>query len=480
MAALAPIADALTPIAGAADSSAVYVVGGFVRDALIGRSPTEVDLAVAPEAFDAAVAALGEIATVAPFTLNERFRTVRAEVAGIVVDVSPMNGGSIADDLACRDFTVNAIALPLRTYESPYDVAAHAVRGDGAEADLTRRVIRMVSAENLAADPIRILRAFRLAGQLSFTIEPATLAAIRANAALVVQSAAERIRDDLFAILALPRAHTTLAAMDDARVLSRIIPELELNRGVTQNEFHHLTVLDHLLESVRQWDVLKDDLALFSYLFLARLKDHLADVLEGGHTRGQVIAWALLLHDIAKGPCRAVGDDGRITFHRHDTAGAEAAAEISRRLRLSNREVDLTQALVAHHLRLGFLTREMPPPDKLIYRYFRVLGDAGVMCVLLSIADRLATVGPASTRQNLREHLEVADRLLYQAFFAREKVEPKPLLNGDEIMAALCIREGPRVGEVKEALLEAQAAGEVKDKDAALEFIRRLEQGNSS
>lgn len=469
---LAPISRALAPVQKGHAAPAVYVVGGFVRDALIGRSPVEMDLAVAPSAFGAVVDALERVASVPPFALNERFGTVRLKVGGTVVDVSTLNGATIADDLACRDFTMDAVALPLAEYSAADEVAASIIWLDKSEADLQRRIVRMVSEVNLAADPVRILRAFRLAAQLGFTIEPETLAAIRRNSALVTDSSAERVREELFAILGLPRAHPTLVQMDDARVLSRIIPEIEENRGSMQNEFHHLNVLDHLLETVRQWDILKDDLALFSYMFLAQLKRHIAEVVEGGHTREQIIAWAALLHDIKKTACRGVGDDGRITFYRHDTEGALAAAEISRRLRLSNREVELTESLVAHHLRLGFLTREMPPPDRLVYRYFRALGDAAVMSVLLSVADRMATRGKASTQQSLDEHLEVADLLLYHAFLAREKVEPKPLLTGDEIMEALCISEGPRVGEIKEALLEAQAAGEVKDKDAAIAFIR--------
>ena len=457
------MSDPLHALADVPDGA--WLVGGALRDRLLGRQTADYDLAVAGD--PATIArGLGRDAGGYAFELSGAFAAWRvvAHDRTWQVDVLPVTGGSIEADLAARDLTVNAIAQPL--------AGGDYVDPSGGLGDLRARRLRMVSARAFASDPLRTLRLVRLACELDFEVESETATAARAQATALPAVAPERIFGELRRILSSPRALTGFDLMATTGVTASVLPELEALRGVQQSRFHHLDVYDHTRAVLQQAIELElDPERTFPGhgQTIARL---LAKPLANELTRGGALRFGALFHDMAKPQTRAVTSEGRVTFIGHDQAGAELARAVLRRLRASERLSEQVAELTRHHLRLGFLVHEMPLSRRAVYGYLRACAPVQVDVTLLSVADRLATRGAGAERA-IAKHLELARQLLDEAL-SWEADPPRPPVRGDQLAKALGIRSGPEVGRVLAALEEASFAGEIAGSEEAIERARQL------
>src|SRR6185312_6031128 len=310
-----------------------WIVGGAVRDRLLGRrgAGEDVDIAVERDP-KAAARRIARAAGGAAFELSDAFGGWRVVGPGQAwqVDVTPLQGGTLEADLAARDLTINAIAEPLRggALVDPY----------GGRADLEARRLRMVAAAAFAADPLRTLRVARLACELGFAVEPATAAAAREHAAGLAGVAQERVFAELKRIVLSDAALAGIAAMDDLGLTAVVLPELEALRGVAQNPYHHRDVHGHTLEVLEATIALERDPAATLGDELAEgVREVLAEPLADGLTRGGGLRFGALLHDAAKPQTRVELPGGRIGFPRHDVDGAELARATLTRLRASER-----------------------------------------------------------------------------------------------------------------------------------------------
>jgi poly(A) polymerase len=438
-----------------------YLVGGFIRDALLGLQPHEVDIVlnVLSQAFHEE-----------PFALGGRFRTHRMALPEGMLDISPVMGKKRADDLLRRDFTINALALDFAHFAAP---DKNLLDPAGGIEDLRRKHITVICENNLIDDPLRILRAFRLLVQLGFTLEKTTSRLIELHAHKLPQSAPERIREELMLMLNRPDSHRGLLVMDALGVLGALFPEVEAMRNAEQNSFHHLPVLAHSLEAVREMEyVLATGEGLEEQVHAALITE-MEEVVSPPATKAALTKMSLLFHDLGKPETAAVQENGKRTFYGHQTVGAAKAAPAFARLRLSNRENEMLLLLIEEHLRVGFYCNQAPASNKLIYRFGRKLGDATAMSCLHALADARATRGPDVTPAFVKVHEDVANQILHQRYFAHELAEPEPLLTGDEIMRVAGLPAGPRIGELKEMLLEAQVEGSVGTREEAEKFVRR-------
>ena len=445
-----------------------WLVGGAVRDKLLGRPTDDYDVALDGDVRRVA-RELARATGAHAFALSEAFGVWRVVAPGHrwQVDVLPLGGGSIEDDLGGRDFTVNAIAEPLGggSYVDPFA---------GLE-DLNRRRLRMVSPRAFAEDPLRTLRLARLACELEFTVDQDTMAAARPNAPALDRAAPERVFIELKRILIADRALVGLELMDDVGATDVVLPEVSRMRGVEQSVYHHLDVYEHtrsvlagvieLERSPERWvDGHADAVSQF-----------LAEPLANELTRGQALRFGALLHDVAKPVTRGVTDEGRVTFLGHDVAGAELASEVLGRLRASERLREHVAALTRHHLRLGFLVHDVPLERRAIYRYLRTCEPVEVDVTLLSVADRLATRGKVA-EQAIARHLSLARQLLGDALAWRTQ-RPRPPLRGDELARAVGLRPGRELGGILQELEEASFAGEITSREQAIELARELAAG---
>jgi poly(A) polymerase len=458
--------DPLRALAELADDASAWLVGGAVRDRLLGRPTDDFDVALVGDARRLA-RALGRSTGAHVFALSDAFGVWRIvdRDRRWQVDVLPVVGGSIEADLAGRDFTINAIAEPLGGggHVDPF----------GGVSDLRARRLRMVSGRAFSEDPLRVMRLARLACELGFDVEGATVESARASAGALDRVAPERVFAELKRVLVADGALAGLELMDRVGATEVVLPELSQLRGVEQSAFHHLDVYEHTRLVLAETIALeREPERWFPSDQAEAVRGFLVEPLANELTRGQALRFGALLHDVAKPETRGVTPEGRVTFIGHDVDGAAVAAAVLTRLRASERLREHVAALTRHHLRLGFLVHEMPLSRRAIYRYLRACEPVQVDVTLLSVADRLATRGRGSDVAIAR-HLELARSLLGEALAWRE-LRPRPPVRGDELARAVGLRPGPELGQILEELEEASFAGEIGSPSEAIDRARAM------
>ena len=448
------------------DREGVWIVGGAVRDALLGRDVTDVDLVVDGDAGEAA-RAVARGARGHPFALSGEFAMWRVQSRDEPwhVDVASLRGDSIEADLGGRDFTVNAIALPLGGGElaDPHD----------GTPDIERRVLRAVGERSFEDDPLRILRGARIAAALKLEVDRETIELARRSAERAAEPAGERQFAELRGIVAGPDPLRGLTLMDELGATATVLPELEALRGVEQNPYHHLDVHGHTLEVLRRMLEVERDLPGLLGDAAPAVEELLAEPLADELDRGGGLRLAALLHDLGKPETRRVAEDGRILFIGHDQAGARIIRDICARLRASRRLTTYLQSLTLNHLRLGFLVHERPLSRRRVYEYLKATEPETVDVTLLTIADRLATQGPRTRSEAIDAHLELAREMVAEGLAWRRSGPPQPLVRGDELAAELGIEPGPELGRALGEIEAAQFAGEVRTRDEAVALARR-------
>jgi poly(A) polymerase len=449
-----------------AGEQGVWIVGGAIRDAALQREVTDLDLAVAGDPGSAARAIAAELGERA-FELSAEFGTWRvvSPSSGWQVDATAMRGESIDADLAERDFTVGAVAVPLAG-GGPIDPF-------GGLADLERGVLRTVGEGSFGADPLRLLRAARLAAELGLEIDPGTVAWARAAAPRATDPAGERQLTELRQLLGGPDPLRGLALLDELALTAVVLPELEGLRGVEQGPNHHLDVHGHTLAVLEHALEVERDLDRFAGDRAAEVAELLAEPLADEMSRGTALRFGALFHDIGK-PATRAERDGFVGFRGHDKVGAEVVGGICARLRASRRLTQHLQALTLHHLRLGFLIPEAPLPPRRVHEYLRATEPVGVDVTLLTVADRLSArgAGPLASPEMVEAHLALARQMVAAALDWRRDGPPAPLLRGDELASELGIEQGPELGGLLAELEAAQYAGEVSDRAGAIEHAR--------
>ncbi|MET0557450.1 MAG: HD domain-containing protein [Solirubrobacterales bacterium] len=450
-----------------AGGESAWVVGGAVRDALLGESVADLDLAVAGDPGSVAKAVAREIGEHA-FELSAEFGTWRVVSAehSWQVDVTALRGSGIEADLADRDFTIGAVAVPLAGGE-PLDPL-------GGIADLEARRLRVVGPGSFGADPLRLLRAARLAAELALEIDPETVALARAAAKRAAEPAGERQLAELRQLVGGPEPLRGLALLDELGLTAVVLPELENLRGVEQGPNHHLDVHGHTLAVLERTLEIERDLPRFAGERAERIAAFLAEPLADEMTRGTALRFGALFHDIGK-PATRAELNGFVGFRGHDQVGVEIIGGICERLRASRRLTRHLQGLTLHHLRLGFLIPEAPLPARRVHEYLRATEPVAVDVTLLTVADRLSARGhgPIASPEMVEAHLALASQMLGAALDWHRTGPPVPLLRGDELATALGIEPGPRLGEVLAELEAAQYSGEVSDRDGAIDHARK-------
>jgi poly(A) polymerase len=403
------------------------------------------------------------------FQLSERFSTWRAisPREGWHVDVTAIQGGEIEADLAERDFTVNAIAVPL--------AGGDPVDPHGGLADLEGRILRAVGRRCFEDDPLRVLRLARIASAFGLEVDPGTLKLARSAARRAAEPSGERQFAELRGILAGPDPLGGLGLLDQAGATPAVLPELEATRGVIQNPNHHLDVHGHTLAVLEQVLAIESRLERFAGERAAQTAELLAEPLADGLTRAEALRFGALVHDLGKPETREARGD-YVTFIGHDEVGTRIVADLCERLRTSRGLRAYLQGVTRHHLRLGFLIHQRPLSRRAVYEYLRATEPVSVDVTLLSAADRLSArgTGPIASPEMVQTHLDLAREMLAAALDWHREGPPKPPLSGDELAAELGIEPGPELGRLLEELRAAAYAGEVSDRDGALALARSL------
>ncbi|MCC6453749.1 MAG: HD domain-containing protein [Caldilineaceae bacterium] len=473
----------------------VYVVGGAVRDMLLHRQTelTDLDLVVGGSAIPIARRVADQLGW-AYYPLDEARDVARlvstSTPSPLVCDIAGIRGGSIEADLHLRDFTVNALALAYTT-ASPSPSLIDTV---GGQADLTHKLIRRVSPTSLADDPVRLLRAVRLAIQFDFRLEAETEAQLRGLAANVQSVSPERLRDELWKLLLVSDPQQGIELLREVGLLGYLLPEVAATVGVEQSLPHLYPVYEHTLNTVENAAGLRDWLlgtskkprneahALVQHKLAAwqdRLQHHFQTIIGSQRRRADWLVWYALCHDIGKPQTRTLEllDDGttRTRFFEHETIGAELSDQRLTALRFNRNEVDLAHAVVRahmrpHHLHMSFMGQTIS--RRASFRFFRDVGGKqtgigpGLDVLLVALADRLSV--DQEIPPDTSGYLDHVEQLLHYAFDEAPQL-PLPLVDGHTLIKRLGVKPGPRLGLLMEHLMEAQAAGEIQTPEDALQ-----------
>jgi tRNA nucleotidyltransferase/poly(A) polymerase len=472
-----------------------YIVGGFIRDWLLDRLTNDVDIAVSGNALsiakdvakelDGKFVLLDEVNGIARVVITEKEQQNRRP-CGVEwhLDFSSFSG-DIESDLARRDFTINAMATELNQLDTIVHAAKRSqlklIDSFSGKKDLENKLVRAVSDQIFEADAVRLLRAVRLAAELDFTIEPETEGLIRCYSQSITKIPGERIREELLRLLSLSQAAAHLRYLDQLGLLLALIPELAESKGVEQPTVHFWDVFDHSLETVAAIEFLIRENA-WEYgneaiLAISPWSDvidaHLSQEVSSGSNHKALLKLGGLLHDIAKPRTKTIDDMGRAHFLGHAKDGAVTTASILERLRFSNREINLVENLVYHHLRPAQMANEGLPTQRAIYRYFRDTGDAGIDILILALADYLASRGPLVSMEEWKKHCHLINYILTEHDKQQDKVLPLKLIDGHDLINILGLTPGPLVGELLAMVREAQASGELSTREEALALVQK-------
>ena len=462
---------------------ASWLAGGAVRDLLRGATPSDLDFVTTADARKVAESIAASLSGSA-FVLDETRGQWRVALDGPLksIDIGGIESGGLEDDLRRRDFTVDALASRLQEDGSLGDV----IDVTGGLADLQDGVLRMTREWALHDDPLRMLRAVRLALELGFEIEAQTASAITKLASQITTTAGELQRDEMVHILATDRSADGIRLMDSLGLLAHVLPELLPAKGVEQpGEHHYWDVFDHSVETLATLDAMfeRDEAAakptrikteLRAYLDWYPLDDYL-DEDAGGHSRRELIKLAGLLHDISKPETKGLDEKGHIHFFGHPEQGAEKTVRICERLRFGTKETRFVSLLVEEHLRPTMLSpRGGVPSARALYRFFRDLDDAAPACLLLTLADGAAAAGPRLTLDGWRRRVQFVSYLLQRGGEQEEIKKAPRLITGNDLIGELGMTQGPELGHVMSAVDEAVGTGEVRTREEALSYARRL------
>jgi len=439
-----------------------YLVGGTVRDMILGIPPKDYDLVTLEDPRQTA----GHIASEMGghvISLGKPGKILfRIITRGLSLDVTPALGGSIEADLKKRDFTVNALAVSLRSGRF-IDLFNGAV-------DLENKIIRMISKDNLRADPIRLLRAYRLSAFLDFSIDPETCQTIASEAFRINTSAGERVRDELLKLFTTPNAHRTLSMMDDTGLLTALFPEIQTLKTCSQNRHHQFDAFLHTMQAVYFLEKL---LHAPESLIIAHPALKAAKIDE---SRWPLLKYAILLHDIGKPRTRSVDESGQVHFYNHEQESADMACAINRRLRFSNRQQAYIDFIIRNHLRpLSLFTafQKNKLSQKAITRFFCKCNDLSIDLFIDLLIHAIADILGKGIAENTMAFMDFADQICgaYSGAFVPIAKHPR-LLNGNDLIREFGISPSPLFAKILRHVEEERLSGNIRTREEALMVVK--------
>jgi tRNA nucleotidyltransferase/poly(A) polymerase len=467
----------------------IYLVGGAVRDFVLGLQVHDLDFAL-PEHTKKTAQRVASKLHAPYFMLDDQRQTARViyhpeNESDLLLDFVVLAGNDIGSDLRLRDFSINSMAINI---EQPGVI----IDPCGGRADLKHLILRACSPDAMRSDALRILRGVRFLMSLNLTLEPETRTLMLEAAPMMKNISAERKRDELFRTLEGPTPDDAIRILDSLNGLVFLLPELTNLKCIPQSAPHTYDVWDHSLATLgylheicyilqNRPDVSAKDHRWKTILinhfapYTDKINIHLSRTLVSGRSLKSLILLSALYHDIAKPQTATKDESGSIHNYGHEKSGAEITIQRAADLMLSNSEINRLSKIIAHHLRLHMLAATGKPPSRRsIYRYFRDTGDAGIDICLLSIADLLATYGSTLPTELLDTELDIAV-MMFGSWWDRPEqlVHPMVWMNGDDIKKDLQLQEGPIIGKLLERLREAQASAEINNLAEAQAFVRK-------
>jgi tRNA nucleotidyltransferase/poly(A) polymerase len=444
-----------------------FIVGGSIRDMLCGRWPTDYDVAVLGDPL--------EFARRVQSKTNGRLVKIgkpgrmilRVIGEGNIVDVSETKGGSIEQDLQARDFTINAMA-----YELSSQRLIDPMKG---QQDLKNRIVRMVSGSVFDQDPVRLLRAFRMAAAFQFEIESQTKTSIKKKAALIRNSANERVREEFFKMLQCARAHPYLCQMADTGLLFYILPELSALKKCTQNRYHQFNAFEHTLSAFYHLEELLET----NLRHIQIKRKPLAHKIGGKQV--PLLKISMLLHDVGKPDVQTMDGNDALHFYDHERHGAKMAEAICKRLKCSNRDVDTIYFLVRHHMRPFFVFTALQKQNatrRAVARFFMKCAANTPALLILAAADMLGKEKQQSQQSSAFINFIKQLMLDYETDYKPKNTSP-PLITGHDLINAFGLKPSPLFKKILNRVEIERLSRNDMTRQEAVDLVRELIQDQS-
>lgn len=439
----------------------IYLVGGTVRDFYMGLESTDRDIIVMDEDARDFALKLSELFQATFVPLDEENKIYRIVLPDKInyIDVTNPVGDSIEKDLMRRDLTINAIAVNIRTGEL-IDIS-------GGVTDIMNKCINYVNELNFVDDPLRLLRVYRFQALYGFQLASETINAVCKYSDLIHKPAVERINYELLKLFGGEYAHVALENMNKTWILEEIFPFVKELKQVPPNSHHHLDLFHHSIETVKQVQILYNEAP-------DEVKEHLSRIDFGGFSRLAHLKLAAFMHDIGKFSTWTI-EEGKHRFIKHDDVGSKMSVKILKDLHFSNKQIDYISSMIKYHIYPSHVMTSPQITEKIMMRYVRKMDTNSIDAIILAQADRLSARGPEITDQIVERNITSLNMLLRFYLEARETLKPLPkLLSGNDVMQILNIKPSKRLGEIMEALHEAQISGDVITKEHAIEFVKNM------
>lgn len=437
-----------------------YIIGGSVRDLLLGRTPTDYDIAVTgnPEQFAEKLIAKSDGHLV---RLGKPGQMIIRVISGdLIFDITSLNGTSIEDNLNQRDFTINAIAYDLYS-ERIIDCL-------GGLQDLADKKVRMVSKEIFKKDPVRLIRAYRIGACLNFEIEAKTATAIKSNTQLLKNIAGERIRVELFTMLDTSTSYLYLSQMAISGLLTAIFPDLDRLKGCFQNHHHHFDGFEHTMRAYGHLETLLNDPGKI-------LPDTSAKIHQYIHkNKPALIKCAILLHDIGKPLMKTLDSSGKCHFYGHARKSADMAQKISQRLRFSNHERQFIDGIIRNHMKpLSLFTayEKKTLTQKGITRFYKKCGEYTPALLLAAIADTKAKQNKLNEKN--KAFKSFLKKMIFEYFYHYQPISDEPpLVTGRDLIHVFGLTPSPLFRKILDLVDDAKLTKTIENRSEALELIK--------
>ena len=438
-----------------------YLVGGSIRD-LFTKNCVFCDRDISikgAENFARKIANKWDGTFIELDSENKIYRVVLPDKINFL-DISELQGNSIEEDLKRRDFTINAIAYDLAN-DKFVDVT-------GGLKDLKNKVLRHIDDKNFEDDPLRILRAFRFYAVTGFKMTIELENALKKYLPLALNPAKERINYEIMKLFGGDFASSALLKMDEFGLLEKIFPCVTEMKKVPPNTHHHLDLFHHVVETVRQIEILYNEISGFE-------KEHLDAVDFGGFPRINHLKLAGFLHDIGKFSTWTIEESGRHRFIKHDDVGSKMVVPLLRDLKFSKKQIEYISCMIKNHIYPSNVIVAPNLNDKVMMRYVRKMDDNVIDNIILAKADRLSARGVDITEEIVNANISGLDKLLDFYLSKKDSLAPLPkLIDGREIMEILNIKPSPKLGEIINAINEAQLNGDITTHEEAVNYIKNL------
>ncbi len=422
----------------------VYLVGGSIRDILMGETPQDIDIAVQDAGEDFA-RNLGH-----PFALKKTMDEYRVIYKGYNIDVLGLGGKDIEEDLKRRDFTINSMALNIQ-HNNFYDPF------NGIK-DLEEGIIRMVDEKNIEDDPIRILRGIRLALALRFSIEENTLKKFKESAEIIRKSAPERIHQELLIFFSLSNTGDYIYP----EIFSAIFPGFKELKRIPQGKKAIVNVLEHSILTVKMID------NIIEHPQDSPFSHYWRKIFPYIKKNAPLIRIAGLLHDIGKSTTMKVYK-GKIHFYGHEDAGVQIFTQYGKDLKFSKEEIQFITRLIRNHMWLHLLATQPDFTERSKRRIIFKLGEDVIGIGLLSWADALASNDEPN---NLNKTIEE----LFEYYYA-SKNKIKQILMGRDLIKHLHLKPGEEFGKIIARVQAAYEEGEISTKEEAIKLAKKIAKG---